>query len=182
MSRRKLKTYIAVIGVGLGALIVDRLLEPGGTPASALGAASQSDDATEAAAREPELAAALSVMPTAFPSTLPGLVPNALLRDPFDLPEAARRVLESKPEVAPAKAGNTVTPSELFRGDHELSAIVRVGASRVAIVDGLMIAQGQRVDECSLEELSDRYARFSCADGDVVLTIAPRSLGLPDAD
>ena len=175
MTSAKKTTYGIVIGLGLCGFLADRLLSSGApaTPAPAAAAETRLPPAPDGSPQG-DLAglSAIAVMP--FPKGFPPLADPAASRDPFEVSAA---VLEKLMPPAPAAEGSAGAeadvPSlaEAFQANHRLSAVLRVGASRIAVLDGKAMMEGQTLDGCELSHIAAREARFECADGEVTLTL-----------
>lgn len=182
MKRTKLRIYLAVILLGLAALVVDRWRGSRRRPASA-----EASNVVASAPRPPagETATSpnqpLSVTMPAFPKLASDPLRLAGVRDPFTIAAAARSALlpAPPPPEEQEQGRGTLAPSAAFRAAHRLHAIVFVSAARVAVLDGVMVSEGQRIDDCDLERISERSVRFACPDADVDLVIESSLTG-PD--
>ena len=176
MTSAKKKTYGIMIGVGLCGLLADRLLRSGQRMATPSPAAAAETHLPPASSGSPQgdLAglSAVTVMP--FPSDFPPLADPAASRDPFEISAAALEKLTPPAPAAetPAGAGVDVRSlAEAFQANHRLSAVLRVGGSRIAVLDGMVMTEGQTLDGCELSHIAARGARFECADGEATLTL-----------
>jgi hypothetical protein len=183
LSKAKKRAYGAVIGVGLCALVGSWIFDDGGAPATARAASSErprerATAAIIAAASVPDLQAA------PFPTGLSAFQGKELTRDPFTMSALARSALTPPPEALKpedAAMNDPTPPGEAFRQRHQLSAVMRVGNSRVAVLNGILMTVGQTVDECELTRIDASAAHFDCPDGSIVLEIAdPLKISVPD--
>lgn len=183
MKRSRRKIYLAVIAVGIGALILDRVMTSR-APAPAAGAppaAPVSNGRTGTGAANERL---LVNVPN-FPGVPPQDAPSTGRSDPFAIAPATVAALApptpaSQDPDAPAADAPKARRAAIFAADHVLSAVMRVGRSSVAVVDGLSVEIGHVIDDCRVTRIDARSVTFTCADGEAVLELAP-PLGPPKA-
>jgi len=180
VNARKKRIYGAVLLVGLGALLVDRVfLTP---PASAVASGGAAAEGVADASAYPESAAdgpAVSVCAAPFPRGLPEGEGQGPPRDAFVLTAAARRAMlgiEAGDAEFFGPAGRTkpqrgMTALE-FQSAHGLSAVMSGPAARVAIVDGRWLRVGDVLDGCKLLAITGQSAVFACPNGKVVLSVS----------
>ena len=176
MSGAKKKTYVIVIGLGVGGLLVDRLIRSGGPTAPAPAAAAPNPNPPLGGAPSPAGPEVLLTVPR-FPQQLPDPATTFSQRDPF-APSAAVTLALRPPDTAeteeldPSSPGGHRGPtSEEFVGRHRLSAAIRVENCWLAVVDGMVLSPGQVFDNCRLIEVRDRSAHFQCRDGEAELAL-----------
>jgi hypothetical protein len=167
-----------VIGIGLMAVVIDRLSGGGGPdPASA---EPPNVDAASAMTEVAPAAIKILVQPAPFPDNFPTVDRPGPVRDLFAMTPAVRSLLAPDEDVASAdkepqgddqKRPPTV---EAFLADHDLSAVFVHGKARVAIVNGRMIQPGQTVEGCALREIIGQTVRFECRDGVAELRVEPQ--------
>ncbi|MCB9851093.1 MAG: hypothetical protein H6817_10370 [Phycisphaerales bacterium] len=178
MKRSRKKAYLAVIGIGLVALVLDRVFS-GGTPVAASGAVTSSGSSARARLAAHSDTAQLRVEVLPFPTNIPTAIIAGDERDPFDLTDEARAALFPPPpsESEAQQAESAVRP---FDQRHVLSAIIRVGTTRIAIIDDLSVTTGQEVDGCLISSIDERTVKLTCPGGDQALSLAgPMGVGEP---
>jgi hypothetical protein len=177
MDRRK-KTYLAIVGLGLGALVIDRtLLRPDAEPDAA--AAAQGQPAPSAARPEIKVAIPLHIEVPPFPRDLPHPSTHAQQRDPFAISSRIEAILTGRTDLlegGPDQAEKSRPGREQLASQRRLSAVVRVHGEWVAIIDGLKLTEGQVLDECRLSKITANSALFDCWDGKALLSIERPSL------
>ncbi len=172
MTRKKKKTYAAILVVGMAALIVDRLMPGGGatTPetaeASVPAIARTTGEPSEAPA---DLAHLIPDIP--FPRELPSATLDGPIRDAFSPPTAAdQRAVD--PSTAPGNGQRPLTAAE-FAALHRLDAVMNEGDLQIAILDGRWLRLGDRVDGCRLDQMDGIRVIFRCETGEkAVLEVA----------
>jgi len=176
MQRKRRTIYLAVIGVGLAALVLDRVISRGG-PAQAAGAITAPRAGAKPGAPAAAGADRLQLAVPPFPAAQTADMPEPM-RDPFALTAYAHEKLSPPPpevEVSPeAQAARQVA----FAERHVLSAVVLMDGSRVAVVDGLSVTTGQVLDGCVAAEIAARSVSFNCPNGETVLHL-PGAIGPP---
>jgi hypothetical protein len=97
------------------------------------------------------------------------------------VPDAVLAALTPPPPFRESSAAEDgpAEPRSDFSERHQLSAVVHVGSTRIAVIDGLSISPGQQLDDCTLADLEPRAARFACPEGDVILTLDGAVLEVP---
>lgn len=174
MTTRSKKVYAAVLVFALLALLIDRLL-PGGAergPAAAYAEPRAAPAATSASGTPLVVAA-----PFPRAAGLPTASDGAAVRDLFALTPKVYLALagEEPPDSADgsghARRGARPRVAE-FKAAHRLSAVLRDGHLRVAILDGRWIRAGDKVEGCTLERIDGQSAYFSCADGTADISVA----------
>lgn len=162
-NRRK-KASLAIIALALGALFVDRFLLDGGeSPAPAV-----ADDATSPVrhdhAASPD-AEGLSIPELPFPRSLPDAAHRILQRDLFAFPAVDAADSESR-------RGNTrLSDAETFAAGHRLEAVLSDGQFAIAVVNGMWLRIGHRLDGCTLTRIERTRAYFSCGKDQAVLDL-----------
>jgi hypothetical protein len=177
---KKKKLYIGIVIVGLGAIVVDRLIgygAPNLAVAGQPGAGPAGRRPVVAPTPTPATGAASNLDTTPFPN-LTVAATTAADRDPF----AAPPELFETPHTPEPDVGKPGEPppgrAATFADDHTLSAVVDIGGARYAILDGKLVTAGQIFDGCALQEISPRSVRLRCLDGDTRLHLAAP---LPDS-
>jgi hypothetical protein len=166
--------YLAVVGLGLAAIVVDRLIGSGASDAPARAQASPSTSTRGTPARG-SVPADVRVEAAPFPRDLP-IVPAGLpTRDPFaPPPEFVPKPPPGRGPDRPGSVPDTVVtpPSALFAQAHRLSAVLAGGPRGIVVVDGELVEVGQSVDECTLTAVADIEATFTCKDGPITLSVS----------
>lgn len=172
MTRKKKKTYAAILVVGMAALIVDRLMPGGGAttpetadasvPAIALALEGSSDASAGSANLIPSIP---------FPRQLPPAPLDRPIRDAFARPTVAG-LKEVDATTASGDGERPLTASE-FAAFHRLSAVMNEDDLQIAILDGRWMRLGDRVNGCRLDKLDGIRAVFTCESGEkAVLEVA----------
>jgi hypothetical protein len=187
MSRKRKRTYFAVMIVGGLALVVDRCVPSDGTldPVAAV-ARVPGDSPTPASARPGETPPASSIPELPFPRDIELYDPDSPIPDLFTPPES---VLPR--DATDGAAGKATQDGErntsvvgaaraTFRLKHRLTGVLIDERLRIAIVDGMWVRVGQSLDGCVLSAVSGNQARFACHDGESVLEITDGSAGVRD--
>lgn len=180
----KTRIYIAVVVLGLGALIVDRCFLGATAPQTiAADEIDAEESETSAAApvppRRPARAATatkISVPELHFPRNLPALDADGNIRDLFLRPG---RPVESKPQNqgGPAESEKKTAPAigrEAFFAAHRVDGVFVQESLRIAVVDGRWMRIGDELDQCTLVAIKGDAATFQCHDGDTVLSPSRR--------
>ncbi len=171
MNSRKKMIYGGIVGAGLIALLVDRLLPSDIGPGPAEAVASPG---SHAAAAAPLTANPLpQVVASPFP---PGLRTQTGVRDVFAISPAVSERLDAQAETAidgsPAARRPGMRPRAAeFRDEHRLTAVLRDGQTQIAIVDGRWVREGEKIDGCPLRRVDGQTAWFECADAEAELTL-----------
>lgn len=185
---RKQTTYALILGLGLGALLIDRLVLGGGQTGPEDAAASvQAPSQSSAGAARPDptsdrpVTAGLSAGRPAF--TLAHDLKQIAQRqaiDPTDVRDAFRPA-ESwlpPPPTSSNTPGGTDKPDDLhvqaqaFKNAHQLFGVVASGpGGSAAIVNNRTVKPGQSISGFKLVELGPRSATFAKESVRVTLTI-----------
>lgn len=173
MSPKKKKTYLAVVGVGVLGLAVDRLVLTDGATGPQL-AQGFSFDVTAAATATP-VTAKSKIPAVPFPKDIPRLGDGVTLRDVFVKPgtagapalDAARTLAEADKSKRPKDLGHAA-----FAQTHKLTAVFSDEGTEIAVVDGTWIQVGQTITGCRLEGVDVDEALFRCHDGPATLKIS----------
>ena len=186
MSRSKKKIYGAVLVIGLGVVVVDRLTSGG--PKSAV-AASQ-PQANENIAVDPRSSPTTSpTKPTSdkekkppkevvlFPQKLPEVDWAQAARNPFALPDLLAGRRNSRLSGSDKKdatgiirrAGDSLSSAH-FLQMHTLQGISS-GETPSVIIDGQLVRVGQKFDESVLLKVDGGKAYFQCLDGVAEMSI-----------
>ena len=174
MTGRKKQLYIALILLGGVALFVDRVFLSAAGPQAALATTNPQSSSVK---RQAPIAQASPIPELHFPRQLPALDMNAALRDWFAPPARPENQDEQGVSTDNGAPGEKqlvepiLSPKEAFAARHRLEGIVLQKGLKMAIVDGVWLRIGQEFGDCALRELSGRTAVFTCADGDVELTL-----------
>ena len=175
MTKAKKITYLVVIGVGVSGLILDRVLRSGSSATPARASASENPVPAAGTETESEDSASIFALEvTPFPADLPPVGDTFRGRDPFEMTDSVLKQLSlSIPaeQEQSAEESPDSSPRESFQTRHRLSAVMRVGKTQIAVLDGMVLAKGQWLDDCELIQIEDRAVHFDCPDGEVVLTI-----------
>jgi hypothetical protein len=175
MRRRRRIIYLALIGLGIAALVLDRTLS---ARAPARAAASDGAATQPRAAASTSAAAATSqwrYVVAPFPS-LPASIDPAARHDPFEIAPVVHEALQPP---APADAGETglgqsaVAQQASFSERHVLSAVIFFDGAGVAVIDGMSVTSGQTFDGCQVAKIAPRTVTFTCTDGINALHIPP---------
>lgn len=121
-----------------------------------------------------------SLVAASFPKGLPPVSPAVLARNVFQLTDRARDQLAglavdagaSERVLAGRSGGLTLTPA-VFERDHKLTGVLRQGAEWIALVDDTWLVVGQKIDGCTLEEVTGVGATFLCPGGRATLSVLP---------
>jgi len=178
MKPRRKHIYVIIIGVGLAAVVVDRIIGTGWTGQPDPAAASAVPERTMAVpADAANVAAVLAAAP--FPRRLPAAPSPHLQRDLFAIPPSAMEALGVVVPGSDVAAGSGqgsrvqgVSRAEEFAADHELSAILFDGERYLVVVNGDVLEIGQGIDGCTLNAVDERGVIFECGDGAARLEIA----------
>lgn len=179
MTKNKKILYGVVLGLGLLALLVDRMMVDRPKPASAAVAAATWPATPNPPPDVPQNGASPieSVAAAPFPQTLVQDFLTHPLRDAFTLtPAAVQAMGGADPKGSGDSNGFSSDSSRLgaaqFGARHKLSAVLETGGFGLAVVDGQWITMGDALDACKLIEITGRQAVFECHDGTVTLEVA----------
>ena len=168
------KIYLALLGIGLAALVLDRLI---GGPQNA----QAREDSAAFVVERPNGAA-----PAAAPSAATGQLtltgpdlsvrlrtlgeqvrPGSQSRDLFRAPATWGPRITHAP--APAQVTDLTGPAVEFERSHRLTAVLLSGRERHAVVDGKMVKPGQAIDGFTLISVSHDTAIFRSGAATAVL-------------
>jgi hypothetical protein len=178
MSRRRRSTYLTLMLLGGGALVVDRCLLSDGVT---------SPDYAEAASASGPI---IQKVPPNERETVPALhFPRGF--DSYEVSDGIRDIFSPLQEHIGGqgvkdgtdKSGQQVNDSHrlssasamAFSKSHRLEGVVLSDRLKIAIVDGAWVKVGQIVDGCKLHSVSGNGARFVCRDDAVELKVADNS-------
>ena len=177
------KFWIAVLGLGLTALAVDRFILPH-DPTSADAAASPAGAAALLVDR-PSSPPPASPIPSPAPPAgagnsdslaflLRGICVHkrlnvATVRDAFSPPPAWTR--QAEPPESKRAAPDW---SRKFAGSHRLTGVMLAGRRSQALIDGKLVAIGQSVDGCKLIAVTTNSATFVREGTPVTLALDPK--------
>lgn len=187
MSRKRKRSYFAVMIAGGLALIVDRCIPSDGPlePATA-GALTPAHSPTPASAPPAGPPPTSSIPELPFPRGIEPYDTDSPIPDLFTPPEsvmarnaadgAAREATQDGEQNTSATGAARAT----FRLTHRLTGVLIDERLRIAVVDGAWVRVGQSLDGCVLSAVSGNEARFECYDGESVLKITPSGAGARD--
>jgi hypothetical protein len=177
---RERNILATILTVGLGALLVDRMVQGGGEPAAA--------DAALSVAVQPAVVASLNTpaaptssnavsSPPQGPSVAQRLARTAehLAIDPATVREAFSPPASWLPAAGPAARASAAAPSAQagqFAQSHQLEAVVLSGGGSFVVVGGRTIYKGQSLDGLVLVEIQSRAAVFESPQMRVVLRLS----------
>lgn len=180
MTKKKKIIYGIVVGVGLLALLVDRMTAA--RPQSASAAAAMLPSTPNSAIQvSPSDASPIELLAAApFPQFSMHDLPTRPLRDAFTItPAAVQAMGGANPASGAGLNGSSDDSSNhssaQFGAQHKLSAVLEAGGFGVAVVDGQLIKMGDALDACELIEITGRQAVFKCHDGAATLEVASSS-------
>ena len=186
---RKSKTYAALVGLGLTALIVDRSFFQATSPDLGLAAGPRVDaDAAPSGQQTPSVTASapvakMTIPELRFPRDLPVYDPQAPLRDVFAPVSSASDANGQSPGAKTAASGKSDPERAFgraaFEAAHRVDALMVQDRLKIAVVDGRWMRIGEQVDECTLSRIEGDVATFQCHDGEAVLSPSRRN---PRAD
>lgn len=177
MTKKKKIIYGIVVGFGLLALLVDRMMvtRPQSVSARAATLPSTPNSAIQVS---PNGASPIELVAAApFPQFSVQDLPARSLRDAFTITPAAVQAMGG---ANPAGGAGLNGPSNdssnhsaaQFGARHKLSAVLEAGGFGVAVVDGQLIEMGDALDACELIAITGRQAVFECHDGAATLEVA----------
>jgi hypothetical protein len=178
---RSRKIVLAVLGVAVAALLVDRLAlapsasgpkqaqarpTPGGGTAEVQAAPSPAAATPSATETDPALAERLEATAERFQ-----LDPEAL-RDGF-IPAQAwlEELVEPVPEAAPDPVEPQASPAEQFAEQHTLTSVILTSGGGSAVIDGKVVPVGQAIDGFTLVRLTRSSAVFAADGAEVELRL-----------
>ena len=176
MAKRKKYIYLIVIGIGVAALLADRLLLGGEAsgPASAQAGVPQAVPAVTGS-RSVETAA--SVPELHFPRNLPTYEPSRPLRDLFAAPVRFAERAPAGPVVKFDRFGRRIedehTAQAAFVERHTLTAVLVQRDVQIAVVDDAWLRVGDELEGFRLEAIEGEIARFRGPDGAAELRVRP---------
>lgn len=164
------KLYVAVLGLALGGLAVDRLLLDGGSAPRRAAAQLSRDEPTESAdAPASPIASAPAGAQVVRSSTLSSRLDELARARQLD-PAQASDAFAASPAwvstVAVKPVEKSAPPAEdVFRKSHKLMAVVLNGGNGAAIIDDKTYVVGMEVGGYTLRSLTKRSAMFEAQDG-----------------
>lgn len=182
MTHKRKAIYLSVIGVGLAAVVVDRLRAGGPAPAAGAVTTARSGKAGQVAPARPVQTPAptpgglerlrVSVLP--FPQCPSDGPAEPAERDPFAMPPAVVAALTPPPAEEEranehAEEAQRVETLAAFSDRHVLSGVMLLGEERLAVLDGMSVQVGTPVDECVVAAIATRSVSFTCPGGPVEL-------------
>lgn len=176
MDSRKKKRSLLVMGLCGAALIVDRLLPTNSSTVPVAARAAPTRPVVNTAAEALPL---IPILP--FPRSLRTWDRSFDIRDVFLPPQVESNATGDGQSLDKTLGGETSykadaeTNRQSFASQHALHAVMVNGSLRIAIVDGTWVREGESLDGCKLERISNNQALFSCYDGNVTLVS-----GIPD--
>jgi len=176
MVGAKKRTYLVILALGGGALLVDRLVLPSATEAEPLAVPRTSAAAGRAAtvassSKNPASAVEQSVPALLFPRTLPKWDPNQPIRDIFAPESSSALSHNSQRRSGREERDGHGTCAGLMRL-HRLDAVLVQETLRIAVIDGVWVRIGQEVEGCKVLEVAGNEVRFACRDGETVLSLS----------
>jgi hypothetical protein len=176
MTRRRKKTYAAILTLGALAVLIDRVMLAGPQNAAAEGTVERRS-LSALGVRTPD-AQTPSLAATPFPDVKARRnAPGGNPRDIFAPTAAARQALSMSASDPARRSSRSprgdkdVTTAERFATDHRLVAIMVSGDVAVAVVDDLWLSVGDSIDGCRLIEITGTTATFRCATGEAALSV-----------
>lgn len=172
MTRRK--TYLALLGLGGAALVVDRLLltTPLAEPWETLAAETPDGESAPRDVGVPQVVTPQGIPELPFPGGLSAIGLDGLIHDLFAPPS---RRADTKAAARPAGAScapHGVPAHKAFADSHRLDAILEEGDVHIAVVGGELLKPGGKIAGCVLRRLEGTKAYFSCEDGEAVLELS----------
>lgn len=172
MTRRK--TYLALLGLGGAALVVDRfvLTTPLAEPWEALAGETHEGESVPGDARGPQFGTPLGIPELPFPGGLSAIGLDGSIHDLFTPPS---RRADTRATARPAGAScapPSVPAHKAFADSHRLEAILEEGDVHIAVVGGELLKPGGKIAGCVLRKLEGTKAYFSCEDGEAVLELS----------
>lgn len=161
MRNRKQLWYGLALGVLGVALVADRVFFAStGQPESAEATVNDYADPVDAEGHPIEL---LAVEVAPFPDV--AAEDARAVRDPFTMTPLVHRMLvaevdESQPQLT-ASSIPAIT-AEQFAANHQLSAVMQVDGQWRAIINGVLTAPGQRIDDCLIIGINERSVEVQC--------------------
>lgn len=149
---------LAILGV---ALIVDRLFfATGEQPQSAEAALEDFAKPVDAQSKPIEL---LTVVVTPFPDVSSENL--SAVRDPFTMSPLVQNKLMAELEESDAQvteSSKAALTAEQFEVNHQLSAVIKVDGQWRAVINGVLMAPGQRIDGCVIIGINERSVEAQC--------------------
>lgn len=183
MPSRRRRIYLTIIAVGLVLVAIDRLyVQPGDAPLGPRTAAAQSRAPSAARERAADVKsfARIWVPPISLevPQAWKELAEqaDAMLRQPFSTGRPGRAA-----GLVSATADEDLETETIgaFADRHRLEAILTSRTRPLAIIDGQVVTEGQRIEEYVIEKIERWSVRLRSADDTVVLTLPSEDLGAP---
>ena len=162
------KMYVAVLGLALGGLAVDRLVLDGGTAPRRAAAQISRDEPTDPTepATTPSTALSTDAGESATLSSRLDELARARQLDPAQAPDAFAASPAWVSAVAVKPQEKSAPPAdEVFRKSHKLMAVVLNGENGAAIINDKTYVVGMEVGGFTLRSLTKRSAVFEAQDG-----------------
>lgn len=187
MSRKRKRSYFAVMIAGAVALVVNQCIPSEGAldPAAAI-ARAPAGLQTPTSAHPGETPPPSSIPELPFPRDIEPYDADSPIPDLFAPPESivARAAADGAAGKATPDGGQNTSvvgaARATFRLKHRLTAVLIDERLRIAIVDGMWVRVGQSLDGCVLSAVSGNEARFACHDGESVLQITDGNAAVRD--
>jgi len=185
MRARKRAIYVAVLAVGIVALLVDRLfLGPQEIAPEQSKAATTGSDVRPDPAAKPSASPPAGRQTPAWTETISSRLMALANREKLDLAnvtDAFRPGTGWRREPPPqaSKAVPKTSPAKLFRQRHRLLATVADEQGGKAIVDGICLRVGDQLDGLTLVAIGDGVAIFAWRDIRAELRLASTREGSP---
>ncbi len=164
MTKKRKTIYLSVLGAGMCVVAYDLLSgDDGPAKAKASSVVEHSGGGAVENSEPKEGLATLTIQP--FPRDIQGLGLSEIGRDIFaPSEEVIRKLLDPPAEVDGGEESGEAAnaPPVPFHERHRLSAIMRLQGSRSAIVDGVILRDGQQFADCTVIEIAERNIRFDC--------------------
>ncbi|MGD2108923.1 MAG: hypothetical protein PVI86_05980 [Phycisphaerae bacterium] len=187
MSKGKKRVYLALMGLGGVALLVDRFILPssGTEPSQALALATDAPNAVDDV-DDPPAPPSLSIPELPFPRALEPLDDPAAVRDLFVPPPSALAPNNEDDETDNSGSGpggpgqDAGLRSVDFITEHRLTGVFIAQGLKIAVVDKEGMQMGDVLDGCELVSIAGNEARFQCPDGDATLKVIEPGASLRD--
>jgi hypothetical protein len=179
-STKQRKVYVAVLGLALGGLAVDRLVLDGGAtgPRDAAAAIAAAGAPAPAAASPAGLNTLVSPAASRGPTLAARLehIGKEHRLDPMCIDDAFRPSLAWPKPASPAASDRPkaaeVDPTQAFLKAHRLMAVVQNTTGGAAIVNGRTLTVGMEIDGFKLVRITRRSATFEREGRSIELTLA----------
>lgn len=178
MDQGRRKLYLVLLGLAALGLVVDRfvLTQSATRPASAAAAGAGLPSSAAGSANK-NVSGSTSIPEIPFPKGLQTANSGSPILDLFARPEVRLRTkmgagLSHNTDSQRRGAGSTSRASgSLFKSRHSLDGVLVQQRLKIAVLDGRPVRIGDKVDGCTLKEVSGYEARFECEDGPVALRL-----------